>query len=137
MAERVDEVIGMEIVPDAVTCANVNKSLNGVKNAHFYCGDAANAEGLLAPVEAERGTLHPDVVILDPPRKGCDKQLLDFLAAREVPRIVYVSCGPDTLARDCVTLRANGYEMGEVTPVDLFPCTGHVESVVRFERMIQ
>ena len=130
MAERAGEVIGIELVPAAIACANVNKSLNGVKNAHFYCGDAANAEGLLAPVESERGTLHPDVVILDPPRKGCDKQLLDFLAERGVPRIVYVSCGPDTLARDCAILRDRGYEIGTVTPVDLFPRTGHVESIV-------
>ena len=134
MAQRAGEVIGIEIVPAAVECANVNKALNGIENAHFYCGDAANAEGLLAPVEAERGTLHPDVVILDPPRKGCDRQLLEFLAAREVPRIVYVSCGPDTLARDCAILRALGYEIGVVTPVDLFPRTGHVESVVCLTR---
>lgn len=134
MAERAGEVIGIEIVPTAVACANVNKSLNGVKNAHFYCGDAANAEGLLAPVEAERGTLYPDVVILDPPRKGCDRQLLEFLAARKIPRIVYVSCGPDTLARDCAILRELGYEIGTVTPVDLFPRTGHVESVVCLTR---
>ena len=137
MAERAGEVIGIEIVPAAVSCANVNKSMNGVKNAHFYCGDAANAEGLLAPVEAERGTLHPDVVILDPPRKGCDRQLLEFLAARGVPRIVYVSCGPDTLARDCAILQELGYEIGAVTPVDLFPRTGHVESVVCLKRQIQ
>lgn len=134
MAERAGEVIGIEIVPAAVECANVNKSLNGIENAHFYCGDAANAEGLLAPVERERGALHPDVVILDPPRKGCDAQLLDFLAARGVPRIVYVSCGPDTLARDCAHLRTLGYEIGTVTPVDLFPRTGHVESVVCLTR---
>ena len=130
MAQRAGEVIGIEIVPAAVECANVNRSLNGIENAHFYCGDAANAQGLLAPVEAERGVLHPDVVILDPPRKGCDRQLLDFLAERGVPRIVYVSCGPDTLARDCAILRTHGYEIGAVTPVDLFPRTGHVESVV-------
>ena len=134
MAERAGEVIGMEIVPAAVECANVNKRLNGIKNAHFYCGDAANAEGLLAPVEQERGTLHPDVVILDPPRKGCDEALLQFLAAREIPRIVYVSCNPDTLARDCAILHALGYEIGTVTPVDLFPRTGHVESVVCLSR---
>ncbi|MBQ8340920.1 MAG: 23S rRNA (uracil(1939)-C(5))-methyltransferase RlmD, partial [Clostridia bacterium] len=64
MADRAGEVIGIEIVPAAVECAKVNKSLNGIENADFYCGDAANAEGLLAPVERERGTLHPDVVIL-------------------------------------------------------------------------
>lgn len=136
MAERAGEVIGIEIVPAAVECANVNKRLNGIKNAHFYCGDAADAEGLLAPVERERGTLHPDVVILDPPRKGCDAQLLHFLAAREVPRIVYVSCNPDTLARDCAILRDLGYEIGTVTPVDLFPRTGHVESVVCLTRRL-
>ncbi len=134
MTERASDLVGIEIVPDAVKCANVNKALNGVKNAHFYCGDAADAEGLLAPVEAERGTLHPDVVILDPPRKGCDEALLRFLAAREVPRIVYVSCGPDSLARDCALLRTLGYEIGTVTPVDLFPRTGHVESVVCLTR---
>ena len=134
MAERVGEVIGIEIVPDAVRCAKTNMSLNGIKNAAFYCGDAADAEGLLAPVEKERGTLHPDVVILDPPRKGCDAALLRFLAAREVPRIVYVSCGPDSLARDCALLRELGYEIGTVTPVDLFPRTGHVESVVCLTR---
>lgn len=130
MAERAGEVIGIEIVPDAIKCANVNKGLNGINNASFYCGDAGDTAGLLALVEQERGTLHPDVVILDPPRKGCDASLLQFLAAREVPRIVYVSCGPDSLARDCAILRELGYEMGAVTPVDLFPRTGHVESVV-------
>ena len=134
MAQRAGEVIGIEIVPAAVACANVNKALNGMENAHFYCGDAAHAEGLLAPVERERGTLHPDVVILDPPRKGCDKQLLDFLAGRKIPRIVYVSCNPDTLARDCAILRNLGYEIGTVTPVDLFPRTGHVESLVCLQK---
>ncbi len=134
MAERASEVIGIEIVPDAIRCANINKSLNGVRNASFYCGDAADTEGLLATAETARGTLHPDVVILDPPRKGCDAQLLRFLAEREVPRIVYVSCGPDSLARDCAILRDLGYEIGPVTPVDLFPRTGHVESVVCLTR---
>jgi len=136
MSERAGEVIGIEIVEAAVECAKVNKTLNGVENASFYCGDAADAEGLLAPVERERGKLSPDVVILDPPRKGCDAQLLRFLAEREVPRIVYVSCGPDSLARDCAILRELGYEIGAVTPVDLFPRTGHVESVVCLTRKI-
>ncbi len=134
MAHRVREVIGIEIVPDAIACARENMCLNGIKNASFYCGDAADTEQLLATAERERGTLHPDVVILDPPRKGCDAALLHFLAAREVPRIVYVSCGPDSLARDCALLRELGYEIGTVTPVDLFPRTGHVESVVCLTR---
>ena len=134
MAHLADELVGIEIVPAAVECAKENAARNGVQNAAFYCGDAADTEGLLAEAEAARGILHPDVVILDPPRKGCDKALLDFLAAREVPRIVYVSCGPDSLARDCAILRAHGYEIGKVTPVDLFPRTGHVESVVCLTR---
>ena len=130
MAHLASELVGIEIVPAAVECAKKNAARNGVQNAAFYCGDAADTEKLLAEAEAARGTLHPDVVILDPPRKGCDKALLDFLAARDVPRIVYVSCGPDSLARDCAILRTHGYEIGRVTPVDLFPRTGHVESVV-------
>ncbi len=134
MAKRASEIIGIEIVPAAVECAKQNAADNGIDNASFYCGDAASAEQLLAAAEAERGTLHPDVVILDPPRKGCDAQLLRFLAERAVPRIVYVSCGPDSLARDCAILRDLGYEIGPVTPVDLFPRTGHVESVVCLTR---
>ena len=74
-----------------------------------------------------------DVVILDPPRKGCEEKLLRFLAARQIKRIVYISCGPDALARDAARLVSLGYRMGAVTPVDLFPRTGHVESVVRFD----
>ena len=130
MAHLASELVGIEIVPAAVDCARLNAAENGVTNASFYCGDAANTEGLLAEAERARGTIYPDVVILDPPRKGCDKALLDFLAARNVPRIVYVSCGPDSLARDCAILRTLGYEIGTVTPVDLFPRTGHVENVV-------
>ena len=131
MAEKFNEIIGIEIVPAAVESAKENAALNGVENASFYCGDAATAEALLAPAEAARGKeLSPDVVVLDPPRKGCDAALLRFLAARSVPRIVYVSCGPDTLARDCAILRTLGYEIGNVTPVDLFPRTGHVETIV-------
>ena len=79
--------------------------------------------------------ISPDVVVLDPPRRGCDRALLEFLAKRAVPRIVYVSCGPDTLARDCAILRELGYEIGTVTPVDLFPRTGHVESVCLWSKL--
>lgn len=134
MAEYFDEIIGIEIVPEAVRSAEYNAAQNGIQNAHFYCGDAANTEGLLEAAERERGRISPDVVVLDPPRRGCDRALLEFLAKREVPRIVYVSCGPDTLARDCAILRTLGYEIGDVTPVDLFPRTGHVESVVCLTR---
>ncbi|MBQ8351960.1 MAG: 23S rRNA (uracil(1939)-C(5))-methyltransferase RlmD [Clostridia bacterium] len=131
MADGVREVIGIEIVESAVACAKQNAARNGIKNASFYCGDAEDTEKLLTAAETARGeNVRPDVVILDPPRKGCGEELLAYIARLAPKRIVYISCNPDTLARDCVTLTASGYQMGEVTPVDLFPCTGHVESVV-------
>lgn len=131
MADGVREVIGIEIVESAVACAKENAVRNGISNASFYCGDAGDTEKLLAAAEAARGEkIIPDVVLLDPPRKGCSEQLLAYIARLAPQRIVYISCNPDTLARDCVRLTAAGYQMGAVTPVDLFPCTGHVESVV-------
>lgn len=132
MAARAREVIGVEIVPAAVACARENATRNGIGNASFYCADAKDTESLFSGVEAARGEIRPDVVILDPPRKGCDAALLRFLAARRVPRIVYISCGPAALARDAALLCSFDYTMGAVTPVDLFPRTGHVESVVLF-----
>jgi 23S rRNA (uracil1939-C5)-methyltransferase len=136
MADAAREIIGIEVVPEAVACAKENAAQNGIQNASFYSGDATDARRLLAAAEKERGEpIHPDVVILDPPRKGCTEELLDYIAELRPARIVYISCNPDTLARDAKTLIANGYEMGEVTPADLFPCTGHVESVVCFARV--
>ena len=132
MADRFSRLVGVEIVPDAVNAARQNARENGVKNAAFYCGDAADTEKLLAVAEQAEGKLLPDAVILDPPRRGCDEKLLRFLAEREMPRIVYISCNPDTLARDAAVLVGLGYEMGIVTPVNMFPRTGHVECVVRF-----
>ena len=135
MAGRVRELIGIEIVPDAIVCAKENAARNGIKNADFYVGDAAETGKLLASAEAERGCrIEPDVVILDPPRRGADEPLLRFLAERKVPRLVYISCNPDTLARDVAILSSLGYAFGPVTPVDLFPRTGHVESVVCLTR---
>ena len=134
MSDRFKRLVGIEIVPDAVNAARANAKENGVKNAAFYCGDAADTEKLLAAAEQAEGELLPDAVILDPPRRGCDEKLLRFLAARAVPRIVYISCNPDTLARDAAVLVGFGYEMGVVTPVNMFPRTGHVESVVCLTR---
>ena len=134
MADRARRVIGVEIVPGAVRCAEENAAMNGLSNTAFYCGDASDTEKLLAAAEAAEGTLSPDVVIIDPPRKGTTPELISFLACREVPKIVYVSCDPDTLARDCALFREAGYRIGEVTPVDLFPRTGHVENVVLLTR---
>ena len=126
MASRAGKLIGVEIVPAAVECAKLNAALNGLENTDFRCADAGDPDTLLACL----GDTTPDVVILDPPRKGSTNELIDALSDRGISRIVYISCDPDTLARDCVRFRENGYEIGVVTPVDMFPRTGHVESVV-------
>ena len=130
MAKDAARIVGVEIVDEAVECAKENARLNGVENAHFFCGDASDTRGLLATAKDSLGDFCPDVVIIDPPRKGTTEELVNYLNDLGVNRIVYVSCNPDTLARDCKWFAEKGYEIGEVTPVDLFPGTGHVESVV-------
>ena len=134
MAKDAQKVIGIEIVEEAVIRAAENAARNNITNAYFYCGDASNAEKLLERAEAAHGNVSGATVIMDPPRKGSTPELITYLAKRNFARIVYVSCNPDTLARDCVLFRELGYEIGEVTPVDLFPRTGHVESVVCLTR---
>ena len=134
MAKDCARIVGVEIVDEAVECAKENAKLNGIENAYFFCGDASDTRGLLASAKDSLGDFCPDVVIIDPPRKGTTKELVDYLDSLGVPRIVYVSCGPDTLARDCAWFAEKGYKIGEVTPVDLFPGTGHVESVVSLTR---
>lgn len=130
MADIAKEIVGVEIVEGAVECARVNAKINGFENAKFYAGDAKDIESLFASVEAKHGALDPDVVILDPPRKGCTPEVIEFLAKRDIKRIVYVSCDPDTLARDCKMFSYLGYTIGEVDPVDMFPRTGHIENIV-------
>ncbi len=131
MAQSVRRLVGIEIVPEAVACARENAKRAGIQNAYFYCGDATDTEKLLDNAERELGEICPDVVVLDPPRKGCDRELLLFLSGKLCPKkIVYISCNPDTLARDVAILMNNGYAMGDVYPVDLFPRTGHVETIV-------
>ena len=130
MAKDAKELVGIEIVPEAVECARENAARNGIGNATFICNDAGDAQVILAACGGKR----PDVAIIDPPRKGSTEALVRCFAELGIPRVVYVSCDPDTLARDCKWFRENGYEIGEVTPVDMFPRTGHVESVVCLER---
>ena len=134
MADAVSELVGVEIVEGAVECAKVNAKLNGFENAKFYAGDAKDIESLFASVEAQHGELCPDVVILDPPRKGCTPEVIEFLVKRDIKRIVYVSCDADTLARDCKMFSDLGYIIGEIDPVDMFPRTGHIENVVKIHR---
>ena len=130
MADVASEIVGVEIVEGAVECAKVNAKLNGFKNAKFYAGDAKDIESLFSSVEAQHGALNPDVVVLDPPRKGCTPEVIEFLSNRNINHIVYVSCDADTLARDCKMFSNLGYTIGEVDPVDMFPRTGHIENVV-------
>ena len=96
---------------------------------------AADCERLLEGAEREVGhKIDPDIIILDPPRAGCDEKLIRFVSSLEPKRIVYISCNPKTLARDVEIFMSLGFEASGVTPVDLFPCTGHVESVVCLTR---
>jgi 23S rRNA (uracil1939-C5)-methyltransferase len=132
VANKARKLVGIEIVGSAVECAKQNAKYNGIDNAEFYCADAGNAKNILDAMGGER----PDVVIIDPPRKGSTKELVECLASLDVPRIVYVSCDPTTLARDCAWFKDAGYIIGEVQPVDMFPRTGHVESVVCLTRRL-
>lgn len=132
---RPAQVTGVEIVPEAVACAEQNARLNAEAGrippdaAHFFCADAGDAAALFAAADTGAAPA-PDIVIIDPPRKGTTPELIRELARRGVPRVVYVSCDPETLARDCALFCASEYAVGEVQPVDMFPRTGHVESVV-------
>lgn len=136
MAGQARSLIGIEIVPDAVECARRNAALNRIDNAEFFCGDASETGGILARAERERGeVINADTVILDPPRKGSTSELISYIAGRGIDRVVYVSCNPDTLARDCAEFVRFGYRLdGSVVPVDMFPRTGHVETVVLLSR---
>lgn len=135
MAHNFGRVVGIEIVPSAVECAKENAAANGIENAYFSCGDASDAGGLLARAEREMGErIDADVAILDPPRKGTTPELIEYISDRDIKKVVYVSCDPVTLARDCALFRQYGYEIGNVTPVDMFPRCGHIESVVCLSR---
>jgi 23S rRNA (uracil1939-C5)-methyltransferase len=135
MADSGCEIIGIEIVEDAVLCARENAARAGIKNAKFYTGDATGTEALLRNAERELGRkIKPTIVVLDPPRAGCDEKLVRYVSSLSPKRVVYVSCNPTTLARDVAVFRSLGYEYGKITAVDLFPLTGHVESLVCMQR---
>ncbi len=131
------QVIGIESVKGAVLDANRNATINGIVNARYVLGKAEEElPKMLGMADSQEGKepklriSHADVAILDPPRAGCDARLLEAVVKAQPERIVYVSCDPATLARDVKWLRENGYEFKEATPVDMFPWTGHVETVV-------
>ena len=124
-SDRAGKIIGCEIVPEAVENAKHNAEINGVRNAEFYCGDAGQLAKKLAD---ERIT--PDVAVIDPPRKGCDRLTLDSLVRMCPKKIVMVSCDPATAARDAKYLSEQGYKVEKARAFDLFPRTGHVECVL-------
>ncbi len=126
MAERVSRLVGVEVVPSAVENARRNAQKSGIRNARFLCADAGAAAAQLA-----REGLRPDVVIVDPPRKGCSQDVLQAIVQMAPSRVVMISCNPSTAARDCASLRELGYQAETVRAVDLFPRTSHVECVVK------
>lgn len=128
--KNIKALYGVEIVPEAVENAGYNALRNGIENAHFICGDASKGAAELLKMKVS-----PDVVFVDPPRKGCDRETLSIAAQKMSPkRIVYVSCDPATFARDAAILKEMGYDLKKAVPVDLFPRTPHIETVGLFKR---
>lgn len=129
MARRAGRAVGAEIVPEAVENARENARANGVANAEFFCGDAG---GIARRLAAER--LRPDIVVVDPPRKGLGEDVIPVIAAMAPERVIYVSCDPGTLARDVKRFAEQGYAAARAAAVDLFPRTRHVETIVLLQR---
>jgi 23S rRNA (uracil1939-C5)-methyltransferase len=129
LAGRAKEVIGYETVAEAVADAEKNARLNGVRNCRFEAGDAAD---LLEEMREEGGKA--DLIVLNPPRKGCEEKVLKNVAALWPKKVIYVSCSPMTLARDLDLLAALGFRTLEIQPVDMFPQTPHVENVALLVR---
>ena len=133
LAQKAGQVYGVEIIPQAIEDAKKNVEINGIANAEFFVG---KAEEVLSEYYAEYVREHggenarADVIVVDPPRKGCDPALLETIVKMAPERVVYVSCDSATLARDLKVLCGNGYELAKVRPVDMFPETVHVETVV-------
>lgn len=130
LAQKAKKVYGIEIVPDAIEDAKMNAKINGITNAEFVVGEAEK----VMPEWKNQG-FTPDVIVVDPPRKGCEPEFLHAMIEMEPKRIVYVSCNPSTLARDLVILEEGGYETKEVQPVDMFSQTNHVELVALMSRV--
>ncbi len=126
LAQKAKKVIGVEVVGDAVRDAKENAKHNAIDNCEFHTGLAER----VIPALYEEGQ-RADVVVVDPPRKGCDPIVLETIVKMDPKRVVYVSCKPSTLARDLAILKEAGYETTKVQPVDMFPMTGHVETVVQ------
>ena len=130
LAQKAKFVRGVEIVPAAIENAKENAKLNGLENTEFFVGKAEE----VLPREYKKNGVYADVIVVDPPRKGCDETLLETMVEMNPDRIVYVSCDSATLARDLKYLCERGYELRKVCPVDQFGMTVHVETVVGLQR---
>ena len=130
LAQKAKKVYGVEIIPQAIEDARNNAKINGIDNAEFFVGKAEE----VLPEQYEKNQVYADVIVVDPPRKGCDETLLDTMVKMSPERIVYVSCDSATLARDLKYLCEHGYEIQKVRPVDQFPMTVHVETVCLLSR---
>ena len=126
LSQKAKKVYGVEIIPQAIDNAWINAKENKVDNVEFFVGESE----VVIPDLINKG-VKADVVVVDPPRKGCDKKLLDAITNINAKKIVYVSCDPSTLGRDLQVLEENGYKTLEVQPVDMFPNTSHVENVAK------
>lgn len=130
MACKVKKLVGIEITPQAIENAKQNAINNKITNADFFCTDAKNTNEILS-----KNKINPTIVVIDPPRKGCDQQVIDTIVSINPKKIVMISCNPSTAARDCLLLEKNGFKTKTVTPVDMFPRTANVECVVLMERV--
>ena len=126
LAQKAKMVYGVEIIPQAIEDAERNAGINGIENAQFFVGKAEE----VLPEKYEKEGVHADVIVVDPPRKGCDEALIRTMVEMQPEKIVYVSCDPATLARDLKRICEGGYEIRRVRGVDMFPETVHVETVV-------
>lgn len=135
LSQKAKQVYGVEIVPQAIEDAKSNAALNGITNAQFFVGKAEEVlPQFYNSTDLDGSMRHPDVIVVDPPRKGCDEQCLSTMLAMRPKRIVYVSCDPATLARDLRVLVDGGYELKKVRAFDQFAHTTHVETVVGLHR---
>lgn len=130
MAKRAKQVCGVEIVPEAIEDAKQNASINDIRNAEFYVGKAEE----VLPEKYKKEGISADVIVVDPPRKGCEQSVLDTMVQMAPKRIVYVSCDSATLARDLKYLCERGYELKRVCPVDMFGNSVHVETICLLTR---
>jgi 23S rRNA (uracil1939-C5)-methyltransferase len=130
LAQKAKKVYGVEIVPQAIEDAKKNASINGITNTEFFVGAAEE----VLPTKYKEEKIYADVIVVDPPRKGCDQSLLDTILTMAPKRVVYVSCDPATLARDLKYLCEKDYELKKVKAVDQFGHSTHVETVVLLSR---